>query len=40
MAVESRVETEQEAPASSVNADVRLERVTKHFDSLLQALES
>ena len=34
MAVESRVEQEQQAPASQVAADVRLDRVTKQFDDV------
>ena len=34
MAVESRVEAERQPPASPIAADVRLDRVTKHFDDV------
>ena len=34
MAVESRTEPEQQAPATQSNADVRLENVTKQFDDV------
>ncbi len=37
MAVESRVEPDERAPATPVTVDIRLDRVTKRFDDVLAA---